>query len=191
MNDTILAIYTELGIDPSYKSISLESIAKSESRFLKDLKLNVAGVLKSTNISKKEAVLIGLSIAVNQKHEALILGLENIANQEGATTDEIAEIHACTSLMNANNILYRFRHWLPENTYYNNTPAGFRMSTMMNPVLGKEFFELVSLVVSSINGCELCVTAHENSVKQHGASEARVYDAIRIGAIFKSLTAVL
>ncbi|RYZ47836.1 MAG: alkylhydroperoxidase, partial [Sphingobacteriales bacterium] len=75
--------------------------------------------------------------------------------------------------------------------YYNTTPAGLRMSIMMSPVLGKEFFELVSLMVSALNGCELCVTSHEASVKQHGASEARIYDAIRLGAVMKSLIVVL
>jgi alkyl hydroperoxide reductase subunit D len=65
------------------------------------------------------------------------------------------------------------------------------MSSMMNPVLGKEFFELVSLVVSALNGCERCVTSHENSVKQHGASEQRIYDAIRLGSVIKSLCVMI
>lgn len=191
MNDTIAAIYTELNISQDHKSISLEALAQSSSRFLKDLKLNVAGVLKSANLTKKETSLLALSVAVNQKNDTLINGFQTMATNEGATADEIAEVHACTSLMNANNIFYRFRHWLPENTYYNNTPAGIRMSIMMNPVLGKEFFELMSLVVSSINGCEMCVTSHEQSVKQHGATEARIFDAIRLAAVIKSLTTVI
>src|SRR5690606_36425641 len=132
--------------------------------------------------------LLALAVAVNEKNEALINGLTNLAQTLEINDEEIAEIHACTSLMNANNVLYRFRHWLHDNTYYNNTPAGMRMSIMMQPVLGKELFELVSLVISALNGCELCVTSHEQSVKQHGASEARVYDALRLAAVFKSLT---
>lgn len=191
MNETIAAIFNELNIPQDHKSLSLEALANSQSRFLKDLKLNVAGVLKSNNLVKKETALLALSVAVNQKHDVLIAGFETMAKNEGATAEEIAEVHACTSVMNANNIFYRFRHWLPENTYYNNTPAGIRMSIMMNPVLGKEFFELMSLVVSSINGCEMCVTSHENSVKQHGATEARIYDAIRLAAVIKSLTTVI
>jgi alkyl hydroperoxide reductase subunit D len=65
------------------------------------------------------------------------------------------------------------------------------MSAMMNPVLGKELFELMSLLISALNGCERCVTSHENSVKQHGASEPRIYDAIRLGAVIKSLCVVV
>jgi alkyl hydroperoxide reductase subunit D len=47
------------------------------------------------------------------------------------------------------------------------------------------------LVVSAVNGCERCVTSHEHSVKEHGATEPRIYDAIRLAAVIKSLCTVL
>lgn len=191
MNETIQNLFTDLGIPAGFKSEGLEKLAAADNRFLKDLKLNIGAVLKSTNINKKEAYLLALSVAANEKSAVLILAFETLARNEGATDAEIAEVHACTALMNTNNIFYRFRHYLPQNQYYNNTPAGLRMSIMMNPVLGKELFELTSLVVSALNGCELCVTSHEASVKQHGATEARIYDAIRLGAVIKSLAVIL
>jgi alkyl hydroperoxide reductase subunit D len=191
MNETIQNLFTDLQIPLDYKSVGLEKLAAVDSRYLKDLKLNIGAVLKSTNLTKKEAYLLALSVAVNEKSEVLINAFETLASKEEATKEEIAEVHACTSLMNTNNVFYRFRHYLPNNQYYNNTPAGLRMSIMMNPVMGKGLFELVSLVVSALNGCELCVTSHEASVKQHGASEARVYDAIRLGAVVKSLVVVI
>jgi alkyl hydroperoxide reductase subunit D len=191
MNETIQNLFADLHIDTNYLPESLSKLAAVDSRFLKDLKLNVGAVLKSNNLTKKEAFLLALAVVANEKSTLLINGFESLAKAEGATDAEIAEVHACTSLMNANNIFYRFRHYLPQNQYYNNTPAGLRMSIMMNPVLGKEFFELVSLAVSAINGCEMCVTSHESSVKQHGASEARIYDAIRLTAVIKSLAVIL
>lgn len=191
MNETIQNLFADLNIPADHKSESLGKLAVADSRYLKDLKLNVGTVLKSTNINKKEAYLLALSVAVNEKSAVLIHAFETLAKKEEASEAEIAEIHACTSLMNTNNVFYRFRHYLPQNQYYNNTPAGLRMSIMMSPVLGKEFFELTSLVVSALNGCEMCVTSHEASVKQHGATEARIYDAIRLGAVIKSLAVVL
>jgi len=191
MNETIQNLFADLHIQASYQSTGLEKLAGADSRYLKDLKLNVGAVLKSSHISKKESFLLALSVAVNEKSAVLIEAFESLARGEEATNEEIAEVHACTSLMNTNNVFYRFRHYLPSNQYYNNTPAGLRMSIMMNPVMGKGLFELVSLVVSALNGCELCVTSHEASVKQHGASEARVYDAIRLGAVIKSLAVLM
>lgn len=190
-NETVQNMLNDLGIDVSISSISLEKLAAADSRFIKDLKLNVSSMLNSTNLNKKEAYLLALSVAVNEKHTVLIDAFDALARKEGATDAEIAEIHACTALMNTNNVFYRFRHYMHNVEYYNNQPAGLRMSIMMNPVLGKEFFELMSLTVSALNGCERCVTSHEASVKQHGASEQRIYDAIRLVAVIKSLSVVL
>ncbi len=191
MNETIQSLFTDLNIPDNYTSAGLESLGNAQSRYLKDLKLNVNAVLKSNNLSPKEAFLLALATAVNEHSEVLENAFETLARREGATDAEIAETLGCTSLLNANNVFYRFRHYMPNNEYYNNTPAGMRMSIMMNPVMGKEFFELMSLMVSALNGCERCVTSHEASVKQHGAAEARIYDAIRLGAIVKSLCVLM
>src|SRR6185503_2027193 len=96
--------------------------------------------------------------------------LVELVKKENTTETELAELYSCVSLLNVNNVFYRFRHFTKKE-YYETTPAGIKMSIMMNPVLGKEFFELVSLVVSSINGCEMCITSHEQSILQHGGSE--------------------
>jgi alkyl hydroperoxide reductase subunit D len=190
-NETVGNIFNDLGIDSAHTSISLQRLSAADSRFLKDLKLNVAAVLGSNNMNRKETNLLALSVAVNEKNAALMNAFEQMARKEGATNAEIAEIHACTALMNTNNVLYRFRHYMHDAEFYNNTPAHLRMSSMMNPATGKEFFELVSLVISALNGCERCVTSHEHSVKQHGASEQRVYDAIRLGSVIKGLCVVV
>jgi len=54
------------------------------------------------------------------------------------------------------------------------------MNIMMNPVIKKELFELISLAVSAVNGCESCVISHEKSVRKLGASEARIFDTLRL-----------
>jgi alkyl hydroperoxide reductase subunit D len=190
-NETIQNLFTDLGIDLQHNSSGLRALAAADSRFIKDLKLNVSTVLGSPNLTRKEAFLLALAVAVNERQEVLIRAFGQLAAGEDATEAEIAEIHACTALMVTNNVFYRFRHYMEGSEYYNNQPAGLRMSIMMSPVLGKEFFELASLVISAVNGCQRCVTSHEHSVKQHGATEPRIYQAIRLGAVIKSLCTVL
>ena len=187
VNETLLNLLQDLGIDPSFTSNSLVSLAAVNSRYIKDLKLNVSATLGSSNLTRKEAYLLALSVAVNEKHVILITAFENLALKEGATAEEIAETHGCASLLSLNNVFYRFRHYMHDNEYYNKQPAGLRMSLMMNPAMGKGLFELMSLVVSAINGCEKCVVSHEHSVKEQGASEQRIYDAIRLGAVIRGL----
>lgn len=192
MNETIQSLFEDLLIPLDYKSETLTTIENSESRYLKDLKLNLSTVLKkSKHLQPKEAYLLALAGAANERSAILIQSFNELALQEGATEEEIAEILACTSLMNSNNIFYRFKHYFPKNEYYNNTPAGFRMSIMMNPILGKEFFELVSFAISVMNNCEMCIQSHETSVKNQGASEGRIYDTVRLVATIKSLVVML
>lgn len=190
-NETIQNMFLELGISADHTSKSLNSLAAVNHKYIRDLKLNVAGVLGSSNMTRKETSLLALAVAVNEKNDTLISTFEGLATKEGATADEIAETHGCTSLMGVNNIFYRFRHYMHENEFYNKQPAGLRMSIMMNPAMGKPLFELMSLVVSAVNGCERCVTSHEHSVKEQGANEPRIYDAIRLAAVIKGFCTVI
>ncbi|MCY1532842.1 Alkyl hydroperoxide reductase AhpD [compost metagenome] len=65
------------------------------------------------------------------------------------------------------------------------------MNIMMNPVTGKAFFELASLMVSALNNCEMCIKSHEASVKQHGVTEQKIFESVRLAGVIKSLIEVL
>ena len=52
-------------------------------------------------------------------------------------------------------------------------------------------FELMSLVISSVNGCESCVNSHEESVRKLGSSDARIFDAIRLSSVIRGLALVV
>ena len=190
-NETFLNLLNDLQIPDYVPTANALNLLNVEARYIKDLRINVGNVLNNAqHLKKKEALLLALAVSINEKFDLLKETFTNQAVQAGATEAELAEIVACTSLMATNNIFYRFKHFMNKE-FYNTQPAGIKMSIMMNPVLGKEFFELVSLVISSINGCEMCVTSHEQSVLQHGSSEARIFEAVRLGAILKGLITVL
>lgn len=190
MHETIQELLADLGIQPEYTNSVLQQLGAADSKYLRDLKLNVKAVLASENLSPKEANLLALAIAVNNNKEILSNAFTAKAKEYGASDAELAEAQACASLLAANNVLYRFRHFV-EKEAYNNAPARLRMNIMMNPTLGKEFFELVSLAVSAVNGCEMCVKSHEQSVLQHGGTENKIWDAIRISSIITSLGKVV
>jgi len=190
-NETFQNLLLELNIPDYEPSANVKALVAVEARFIKDLKINVGNVLNNNqHLNRKESLLLALAVAVNEKFTLLQESFTGLAKEADATDAEVAEIVACTSLMNTNNIFYRFRHFIQKD-FYTNQPAGIKMSIMANPVLGKEFFELVSLVISSINGCEMCVSSHERSVLQHGSSESRVLEAVKLGAVVKGLIAVL
>jgi alkyl hydroperoxide reductase subunit D len=190
-NETFVNLLTDLKLTSYTPSANAKALLDTEARYIKDLKINVSNVLNNTqHLNRKEALLLALGVAVNEKFDLLKTAFTTLAEEAGATPAEIAEVIACTSLMNTNNVFYRFRHFMQKD-FYTNQPAGIKMSIMMNPVTGKEFFELLSLVISSINGCEMCVTSHEQSVLQHGSSESRVFEAVKLGAVIKGLITIL
>ena len=48
-------------------------------------------------------------------------------------------------------------------------------------------FELWSLTVSAINGCQACVTAHSATVRAEGLSTEQVWEAVRIAATIQGV----
>jgi len=188
-HETLGSLLEELQLTGYQPSAEIEKLAAADHRYLRDLRINVTNALKYENLSKKESCLLALATAINEKHTVLKGVFEKLARQQGSTDTEIAELVACVSLLNVNNVFYRFRHFTGKD-YYEQTPAGIKMSIMMNPVLGKEFFELASLAISALNGCEMCVNAHEESLLKVGGTQARIYDAVRLAAVMKGLTAI-
>jgi lipoyl-dependent peroxiredoxin subunit D len=189
-NETLISLADLLKIDHSKLGEGVNFIAEKEHKYIKDLKINISNALNFGSLQKKESVLLALAVAINDKHTILIDSLKELATENGATDLEIADTYACVSLLNVNNVFYRFRHFTKKE-FYETTPAGIKMSIMMNPVLGKEFFELMSLAVSSLNGCELCVNAHEDSLMKLGTTPSRVYDAVRLAALFRGLSVII
>lgn len=161
---------------------ALELLNATDFKYLRDLKLNFNSTLTSEFLSEKECALLGLSVAANNQNGTLIEFYKNYALKFEATEDELAEAVSCASLLASNNVFYRFRHFTGKEKY-TQIPARIRMQLMMKPVTSKEFFELLSLAVSAVNGCEMCVNAHEDSLIKLGTKEERIFDAIRIASI--------
>jgi alkyl hydroperoxide reductase subunit D len=188
--EVIQEVLAIVGLDATYRNESLSLLEKGNSRYVRDLKLNFTSTLTSSHLSEKECALVALSIAVNNNNAVLINFLEKHALEKGATAEEIAEAAGCASLLALNNVFYRFRHFTGKEKY-TQIPARVRMQLMSSPVTGKEFFELMSIAVSAVNGCEMCVNAHEKSILALGSTEERVFDAVRIASIITATGKVI
>ena len=188
MNESTEVIHEllgSIGADTDYRSNSLSLLEEGNSRYLRDLKLNFSSILTSEHLSPKEIALLGISVAVNERNNPLISFFKNVALDNEATAEEIAEAVGCASLLASNNVFYRFRHFTQKEKY-TQIPARIRMQIMMKPVTGKEFFELMSLAISAVNGCEMCVNSHEDSLIKLGTTEERIFDAVRIASLITS-----
>ena len=177
-------------VEKDYRSDALDFLEEGKSRYVADLKLNFKNSFESDHLSKKEVALLGVALSVNAGNRILKQFFKNNASSEGATEAEIAEAVACASLLSANNVFYRFRHFVNKEKY-NEIPARIKMNIMMKPVGGKEFFELMSLAVSAVNGCEMCVKSHENSLIELGSKEERIFESVRLAAVITSVSKVV
>ena len=175
--EVIQEVLAIVGLDATYRNESLSLLEKGNSRYVRDLKLNFTSTLTSSHLSEKECALVALSIAVNNNNAVLINFLEKHALDKGATAEEIAEAAGCASLLALNNVFYRFRHFTGKEKY-TQIPARVRM-------------QLMSIAVSAVNGCEMCVNAHEKSILALGSTEERVFDAVRIASIITATGKVI
>lgn len=166
-------------------SRAFELLEAGENRFTRDIGMNWKGLFSSQSMTAKEVALVCLALAVNSSNEALKGYFRETSVESGATAAEIADAIACASMLAANNVFYRFRHFLND-ANYDGMPARIRMQAMMNPACGKDLFELMSLAVSAVNGCEKCVVAHERSLRELGVSREKIWESIRLTSVFES-----
>ncbi len=176
--------------DKEYRTEALDLLEEGRSRYLADLKINFKNSLESEFLSAKEIALLGIALASNAGNGVLREFFRGKAVEADASAEEIAESIACASLLSANNVFYRFRHFLNKEKY-NEIPARIKMNIMARPVTGKEFFELISLAVSAVNGCEMCVKSHEASLLELGAKEERIFESVRLASVITSLSKVV
>ena len=125
-NETFTNLLNDLQVPDYIPSANAQALLATEARYIKDLKINTGNVLNNNqHLTVKEAALLALAVAVNERFDLLKDAFTRRALAAGATKADIAEIIACTSLMNTNNIFYRFRHFMQKDGY-NNQPAGIK-----------------------------------------------------------------
>jgi lipoyl-dependent peroxiredoxin subunit D len=168
---------------------ALDTLRQELPDFAKDVKLNLQSVLAATVLSKEQRHGVAVASAAAARNQALLRAVIADARSEvgPAVVDDGL---AAASLMAMNNVYYRFRHGM-EGGAYADKPAKLRMNRMVNPSTNKTDFELYSLAVSTIFGCQFCTRAHERVVIEGGLTDEHVHDAVRIAATVHSAAVAL
>ena len=89
------------------------------------------------------------------------------------------------TVMAMNNVAYRAKNWLGDD--YAQVKFGLRMNIISKPGVDKVDFELWSLAVSSINGCEHCAVAHANEVREGGLTKEQVWEAVKVASVVQAV----
>jgi alkyl hydroperoxide reductase subunit D len=172
--------------------MSLDSLKDLIPDYARDLRLNISSVLTpqgAPGLSEKQIASVALATAIASRNPELTRAIEAWVRPQ-LDDASINGARAAAAMMGMNNIYYRFLH-LVEDKEYQTLPARLRMNVIGNPGIDKLDFELYSLAVSAVNGCGLCVTAHERKLREGGVSREAIQSAVRIAAVIHAVAAVL
>lgn len=172
--------------------MSLDAIRDSIPDYARDLKLNLGSVLSpagAPGLSEKQIWGVAVASAIASRNPEFAREIETLA---AAHLDAAYQTgaRAAAAIMGMNNIYYRFLH-LVEDVDYAQMPARLRMNVIGNPGIDKIDFELFSLAVSAVNGCGMCIVAHEKQLRTHEVAREAIQSAIRIGAVIHAVAGVL
>jgi alkyl hydroperoxide reductase subunit D len=168
---------------------ALEAVRNAIPEPAKDIKLNLEAVLQGSTLSAARRWGVAIASAVAARNPQL---RDAVLADAGPEVDAavVDDAFAAAALMAMNNVYYRFRHLVAKPSYALK-PARLRMNRLVKPATSKVDFELFSLAVSAINGCETCIQAHEKVVLEGGVTEDEVHDTIRIAATIHAAAVAL
>ena len=169
--------------------MSLQTLKDRFPDYAKDLKLNLGSLAAEgiLNDTMKGGTFVAAAFASRNPQ---VIAAVNAEFADKLAPADLTAAKAAAAIMGMNNVYYRFVH-LSESEDYARLPAKLRMNVIGVPGTAKENFELWSLAVSAINGCGMCITAHEKVVRAAGLTIEQVQAAVRIAAVVHAVAVVL
>ena len=172
--------------------VSLESLRERFPDYAKDIKINLSTIMSeegAPDLSASQISGIALAAAYATRNQVLIAAIEG--EVKVSTSKEVKRAaQAAASVMAMNNVYYRFIHLLRDDEI-SKMPAKLRMSIIGNPGIAKVDFELMSLAVSVLNGCGMCIEAHARQLAEHGVSKLAIQSTARIAAVINAAAQVI
>ena len=169
--------------------MSIETLKSRLPDYAKDLKLNLSTLLAEPALTQQQRAGTYVASALAARNPTLVAAiLGEMAPQ--LSPEALAAAKSAASVMAMNNIYYRFTH-LTSAPEYRTMPAKLRMNVIGKPGVEKADFELWSLAVSAINGCGMCIDAHEHELRKAGVTAEAIQAAVRIAAVVHAIAATL
>jgi alkyl hydroperoxide reductase subunit D len=164
--------------------MSIAALKAALPDFAKDVKLNLSAIESDDTLATSTKWGLLLACAASLRNSKLLSEIAAEAETHLSPVERDAARSAAT-IMAMNNVYYRFVH-LASNKDYAAMPAKLRRATVGSPGVPKKDFELWSLAVSALNGCGLCIDAHEEALRETGLDTATIQTAVRYAAILQS-----
>jgi alkyl hydroperoxide reductase subunit D len=169
--------------------MSLDSLKQALPDYAKDLKLNLSSLAAEVALTDRQraGTFVASALAARNARATAALVAEFGAQ---LSPEALKAAKSAAAIMAMNNVYYRFVH-LASNQEYGKLPAKLRMNVIGNPGVDKADFELWSLAVSAVNGCGMCVDAHEAQLRKAGVGTEAIQAAVRIASVVHAVAATL
>ncbi len=168
--------------------MSLKEYGDTLPDYAKDIRLNLSSILSDQLLGDQKKYGLLLACAHGAGYRPLVAAAE--AECAPKLSPEVANAaRGAAAVMAMNNVYYRFVH-LASNEEYGKLPAKLRMNIIGSHGIDKIDFELFSLAVSVMNGCGMCIDAHEKVLLSHGVKPETIQSGARIGAVMKAAATV-
>jgi alkyl hydroperoxide reductase subunit D len=167
--------------------MSLDTLRQALPAYAKDISLNLSSLMNETILTDQQKWGCFIASAYAVGSATVIQALE-----EGCplTEEAATAAKAAAAIMGMNNIYYRSLH-LMKNHDYATLPAKLRMNIIANPGVDKTDFELWCTAVSAINGCGMCLDAHEEELRKRGLPTTQIQAALRIAAVVNAASRIV
>ncbi len=169
--------------------MSLDNLKNAMPEYAKDIKLNLSSLANEEVLSEAQKWGTFLASALATENPPVINALNEEAKAH-LSEEELNAAKAAAAIMAMNNIYYRFAH-IAGNKDYGKMPAKLRMNVIANPGADKASFELWSFAVSVINGCGMCIDAHEAALRKEGITTEQIQASARIASVVHAAAAVV
>jgi alkyl hydroperoxide reductase subunit D len=169
--------------------MSIDTLKDRLPDYAGDIKLNLSSLAAEQLLTPQQRAGSFIAAALAANHAPTTQAMVGIFGPE-LTPEALNAAKIAASLMAMNNIYYRFVH-LVHSDDYKTLPAKLRMTAMAKPGVDKLDFELWSLVVSAVNGCGMCLEAHEKVCREGGLSAEQIQGAVRIAATVHAVARTL
>lgn len=172
--------------------MSLDALKEAIPDYARDLRLNLGSVLTSQGspgLTEQQIWAVAVASAIASRNVEFTRRIEALA-REKLDEQQLTGARAAAAIMSMNNVYYRFLH-LVEDPEYQSLPARLRMNVIASPGIDRNDFELLSLAVSAINACGLCITSHERKLREHGITRETIQSAVRIASTIHAVAVVL
>ena len=170
--------------------MSLDALRDALPAYAKDISLNLGSLASETVLTDQQKWGAFVASAAAVGVPAVVKAVESAADAAGLSAEAKQAAKAAGAIMGMNNVYYRSLHLL-SNSEYRTLPARLRMNILANPGVEKVDFELWSTAVSAVNGCGMCLDAHEGELKKHGVTAQQIQAALRIAAVVNAASRVI